>query len=85
VANVADSLSQNNSNQRVTNAVLGVKLDMVIAKLNEICDTQHEYGERIRANELEIAGLKTQSRIGDGLTAAGAFVAALIGVFVKPQ
>lgn len=77
--------SSQNSNQRVTNAVLGVKLDMVIRKLDELCEVQHEQDGRIRTNERDIASLKTQSRIGDGLAGVGAFLAALIGIYVKPQ
>ena len=74
-----------NSNQRVTNAVLGIKLDVIKDKLDEIGEAQHEHDERIRANERDIASLKTQSRIGDGLAAIGAIAAAFVGVFVKPQ
>ena len=77
--------SSQNSNQRVTNAVLGVKLDMMSDKLDEIRESQHEQDGRIRTNERDIASLKTRSNIGDGLAGVGAFLAALIGIYVKPQ
>ena len=77
--------SSQNSNQRATIARVDTKVDMILAMLRDIRDTQEGHDERIRINERDIASLKTQSKIGDGLTAIGAIAAAFVGVFVKPQ
>jgi hypothetical protein len=73
-----------NSNQRVTNAKLGMKLDYVIETVDEIkeaiaLNTEHRItcSERWKQHDREHASLNTKKWAGDIAAAAAGVVAAI--------
>ena len=90
-------MAENSRNQRVTNAILGVKLDHVIEGMEEIKANQKEQGRDIQANaelcrehatlweqhDKEHTNLKAKSWAGDiGAAVAGA-VAGITAAIAK--
>jgi hypothetical protein len=88
---------QNSNNQRVTNAVLSVKLDHVIEGMDEIKVNQREQGEKIQANtvacrehatrwaqhDTEHSSLRAKSWAGDISAAIAGAVAGVAAAIAK--
>ena len=64
------------TNGRVTLAVLGTKMDMLTAKLDEHCDLHRDLDVRLREVEIEQGAQKVRAGVLAGINAAFTAIAA---------
>ena len=69
-----------NGNQRVTNAVLALKIDAQGEVLKDIKDAIKELSSGQNDNRNRITALETKSKIWDGINSLGVVIAGIIGV-----
>ena len=76
-------------NQRVTNAILGVKLDRVAEDIKEIksdvAALRDDHGERLRKVETCQAAIKTRVNVQDGLLGIFQVIGTAIGAMMGPK
>lgn len=90
----AEADNDNGNGQKVTNAILGQKIDYLTSKVNDLADslTAHCRESNVRDNRLtkletqtennvrEISTLRTKSDFWNSLNSLGAILAGVLGV-----